>query len=122
MAKEPIEITLGERTFKIRPLVAGQLRNFVPAFATFMEKGGKLSNYEAFDQAVSAILAVTSRDYPEFARSVFDETEMESRDILTALDILAFYSGVFKREEATSPLPLTPTPETSDSVGATSQD
>lgn len=89
-------ITLGGRSFTLRPLTLGQLRVILPAFA----RAAGLAQEESVDAAIDIIVAALSRDAPEITRAVLLESEILPADLIGAVDAIARLSGLVQQESA----------------------
>lgn len=93
---EPTTITLGGKSFTVRPLTMRQLRIVFPAFA---KVGGALGP-ESVDAAVTIILAGISRDAPDMTTDTVLDLEAPVPAIIAAVRTIAEISGFAPAGEA----------------------
>lgn len=83
-------ITLGGRSYALRPLTLGQLRRVLPAFA----RAAGLVREEAIDAAIDILAAALERDHPALTRDALLGIEMRPAELIAAVDAIARLSGL----------------------------
>ncbi|HEV8015216.1 MAG TPA: hypothetical protein VGP48_06765 [Stellaceae bacterium] len=90
-------ITLGGRSFMLRPLTLGQLRSVLPAFA----RAAGLAHEDAIDAAIDILAAALERDHAAMTRDALLGIELRPAELIAAVDAIARLSGLVT-EESTS--------------------
>ncbi|HVA15460.1 MAG TPA: hypothetical protein VNF99_19585 [Stellaceae bacterium] len=83
-------ITLGGRSYILRPLTLGQLRSVLPAFA----RAAGLAQEDAIDAAIDILAAALTRDHPALDRDALLGIEMRPAELVAAVDAIARLSGL----------------------------
>lgn len=89
-------ITLGARSYSIRPLTLGQLRIVLPAFA----RAAKLSAADGIDAAIDILAAALARDHASLNRDALLELEMLPAELAAAVAQIAELSGLVPKDGA----------------------
>jgi hypothetical protein len=87
---EPVTITLGGRSFTLRPLTIGQFRQIYPAIF----KGAGLASDEGYDQAIRCIAAALGRDHPEMTLDAVLGLETTTGELAAAFIAVMRLSGL----------------------------
>ena len=87
-------ITIGRRSFALRPLTLGQLRHVLPAFA----RAAGLANEDAIDAAIDILAAALERDHPAMTHEALLGTELRPAELIAAVDAIARLSGLVAEE------------------------
>ena len=92
----PVSITLGARSYAIRPLTLGQLRIVLPAFA----RAAKLSAADGIDAAIDILAAALARDHASLTREALLEIEATPHELAAAVAQIAELSGLVPKDGA----------------------
>jgi len=90
-------ITLGNRSYTIRPLTLGQLRVVLPAFA----RAAKLNAADGIDAAIDILAAALARDHASLDRDALLEIEATPAELASAVAHIAALSGLVPKDGAT---------------------
>jgi hypothetical protein len=89
-------ITMGGRSFALRPLTLGQLRRVLPAFA----RAAGLGNEDSIDAAIDILAAALERDHAAMTREALLGIELRPAELIAAVDAVARLSGLVSDEAA----------------------
>lgn len=89
-------ITLGARSYSIRPLTLGQLRGVLPAFA----RAAKLSAADGIDAAIDILAAALARDHAALTRDALLDVEATPTELAAAVAQIAELSGLVPKDGA----------------------
>lgn len=89
-------VKIGQKEFSITtPLKFKQLMRFEPAFVRF---AGQLVTSENFDALAECLIHVINDEYPDFKLKDLQELRTTPTELLEAMDVLGYASGIFKKK------------------------
>jgi hypothetical protein len=93
MRQEPVEIKLGDNTFRIRPLTLGQVRRIEPVLVNSYAGSGNL------DAAITIVQIALERDNPAGAAGLQD-IEATAPELGAAMGVVLRLGGFIPPEDA----------------------
>lgn len=106
MSQDILDLHLGvgndARVFKIRRFTLGQLKIFSASFQKIIAAGGKLDNLESYAHVTQCLVAALSRDHEGMDAAAIEGMEITQEQLITAVDQLGDFSGLFKKKDAES--------------------
>jgi hypothetical protein len=101
MAKPPITITLGERTFTVQPLTVGQLEDLTVAIFAPDTGDPQKDARRGFERMIEALAAALSEDHPDVDAAAIRKMQATRHELVTA------HAQVLELSEiATVPIPF----------------